>query len=73
MPFTSADMEAAWRVIAAPTGDTEWVDLVSTTNGDYFRFAVTNGFLKKWNRAAGTWDTASLPASFVIVVLNVLR
>ena len=65
MAFTSGDMETAWAALLDAQGDSEWVDLVGSTNGQFYRLPVTNGGLRQWNRGAGTWDNATVPAGGV--------
>jgi len=67
MAFSSNDMENSWKASMLTTADTEWVDIVNTTNGDYLRYMLTSGTLKKWNKVAGTWDATVLPTSFQVV------
>lgn len=72
MPFTSEQMEDAWTALMNSIGDTEWIDIVSTTTGQYFRLPVSVGGLRQWNRATGTWDSVSPPASLVAVTVRIL-
>lgn len=72
MAFTSSDMEIAWTALLVSLAETEWVDVVSTSTGEYYRLLVTNGSLRHWNRGTGAWDSTSpVPANLIAVTVRI--
>ncbi len=69
--FTRSQMEAAWQALFALVDDKQWVDIVSSTTGEFYRLTVAGGVLRHWNRTTGSWDTlGAVPASLIAVTVN---
>lgn len=67
---TFDQMESLWSTLINSIGDAAWINVTSSTTGEFYRVPVAAGGLYHWDRAAGAWVSVSNPGNLIAVTLD---